>query len=130
MTLAELQQRLQETSSLYVIMVRLWLVLKQLKLRLKESLHAQEQATPENRQRRQAWWETLLGSEHLDVAQSLENLATVYESQGNYRAPQPLLQQALAIRLKNLGGSHPRVGELTRRIARIRTASERAAEGA
>jgi len=74
--------------------------------------------------------ETLLGSEHLEIAQFMENLATVYDSQGNYRAPQPLLQQAVAILRKSLGGTHPRVGELTRRIERIRAASWYDTEGA
>ena len=57
LTLQELQQRLQRNHSLRLSMGRLWLVLRQLKLPLKKTLHAQEPDTPENRQRREAWWE-------------------------------------------------------------------------
>ena len=59
LTLQELQQRLQQTHSLHLSVGRLWLALRQLQLRRKKTLHAQEQDTPENRQRREVWWETV-----------------------------------------------------------------------
>ena len=49
----------------------------------------------------------LLGDDHPDVAQSLNNLAGLYDSQGKYNEAEPLYQQALNIFEQRLGVDHP-----------------------
>jgi tetratricopeptide (TPR) repeat protein len=51
--------------------------------------------------------EKALGSEHPDTAQSLNNLASLYDDQGKYDEAEPLYKQALAIREKALSSEHP-----------------------
>jgi tetratricopeptide (TPR) repeat protein len=65
---------------------------------------------------RSGWWSKMcelqqrhLGVEHPAVANSLNNLAGLYESQGQYAQAEPLYQQALAIREEALGPEHPDV---------------------
>jgi tetratricopeptide (TPR) repeat protein len=48
-----------------------------------------------------------LGDNHPLTAQSLNNLAGLYESQGRYSEAEPLYKQALAIRKQQLGDNHP-----------------------
>jgi tetratricopeptide (TPR) repeat protein len=54
-----------------------------------------------------AIWEKQLGENHHDVAQSLNNLAGLYESQGKYEEAEPLYQRAITIFLEKLGENHP-----------------------
>ncbi len=49
----------------------------------------------------------LLGTEHPDVAFSLNNLAALYDSQGRYAEAEPLYLQALEIAERQLGVNHP-----------------------
>jgi tetratricopeptide (TPR) repeat protein len=49
----------------------------------------------------------LLGTEHPDVALSLNNLANLYDSQGRYAEAEPLYVQALEIAQRQLGANHP-----------------------
>ena len=51
----------------------------------------------------------LLGEGHVDVAESLGNLATLYWQQGRYAEAEPLARRALEIREQALGGEHPDV---------------------
>ena len=51
--------------------------------------------------------EAQLGSEHPDVATSLNNLANLYQFQGRYEEAEPLYQRALGIREAQLGPEHP-----------------------
>ena len=51
--------------------------------------------------------ERALGPDHPDTAQSLNNLAALYGSQGHYEQAEPLYQRALAISEKALGPDHP-----------------------
>ncbi|MFB2882394.1 tetratricopeptide repeat protein [Floridanema aerugineum] len=60
-------------------------------------------------QRSLAIREKALGSEHPDVALSLNNLAALYEQMGNYAQAEPLYQRSLAILEKVLGSEHPDV---------------------
>ncbi|HAX74953.1 MAG TPA: kinesin, partial [Cyanobacteria bacterium UBA11372] len=60
-------------------------------------------------QRALAIREKALGSEHPDVAASLNNLGLLYIQMGNYAQAEPLYQRALAIREKALGSEHPDV---------------------
>ncbi len=48
----------------------------------------------------------LLGEDHVDVAGSLANLATLYWQQGRYAEAEPLARSALEIRERALGGEH------------------------
>ena len=54
-----------------------------------------------------AIWEKALGKDHPDIAISLNNLAVLYQDQGNYAEAEPLFQRSLAIREKALGEDHP-----------------------
>jgi tetratricopeptide (TPR) repeat protein len=49
----------------------------------------------------------LLGNDHCDTATSLNNLALLYESRGDYAKAEPLHRQALEIYKKVLGDQHP-----------------------
>jgi tetratricopeptide (TPR) repeat protein len=51
--------------------------------------------------------EKLLGPEHLDTAQSLNDLAVLYKNRGDFARAQPLFLRALAIRETRLGPEHP-----------------------
>src|SRR5262245_57989979 len=51
--------------------------------------------------------EKVLGPEHADVAQSLNNLATLYRAQAQYAKAESFFQRALTIREKALGKDHP-----------------------
>ena len=68
--------------------------------------------------------EKALGPEHPDVATSLNNLAELYEAQGQYARAEPLYQRALAIAEKALGPEHPNMATFRENYA----ASLRAAE--
>ncbi|MDD3562294.1 MAG: tetratricopeptide repeat protein [Candidatus Cloacimonetes bacterium] len=51
--------------------------------------------------------ESVLGAEHPDTADSLHNLANLYQAQGQYAKAEPLYLQALQIREQVLGREHP-----------------------
>ena len=48
-----------------------------------------------------------MGPDHPDTATSLNNLASLYQSQGHYKEAEPLLKRALEITEKALGPDHP-----------------------
>ena len=49
----------------------------------------------------------VLGDQHPDTATSLNNLAALYQSMGDYAKAEPLYRQALEIRQESPGGKHP-----------------------
>jgi CHAT domain-containing protein/Tfp pilus assembly protein PilF len=51
--------------------------------------------------------ERVLGPDHPDTAQGLNNLAVLYEAQGNFAAAEPLKLRVLKITEKALGPNHP-----------------------
>ena len=53
--------------------------------------------------------EKKVGPNHPSVATSLNNLASLYYTQGHYAQAEPLHKRALAIREKALGPDHPSV---------------------
>jgi serine/threonine protein kinase/tetratricopeptide (TPR) repeat protein len=53
----------------------------------------------------------LLGKEHVDVAESLNNLAVVFERQGKPVEAEPMHREALAMQRKLLGNEHPAVAD-------------------
>lgn len=63
--------------------------------------------------------EKVLGLEHPDVAQSLNNLALLYKAQGNYSEAEPLFQRSLAIQEKVLGPEHPDVAQSYNNLAAL-----------
>ena len=80
--------------------------------------------------------EAKLGPEHPDVATTLNNLAGLYHSMGDYEKALPLYQRALDIREKVLGPQHPDVAttlnnlaELYRQYGRIRKSTPTLSKG-
>jgi tetratricopeptide (TPR) repeat protein len=61
--------------------------------------------------------EAKLGSEHPDVANSLNNLALLYSNMGSYEKALPLYQRALDIRENVLGPEHPSVATTLNNLA-------------
>ena len=68
-------------------------------------------------QRALAGTEKALGPEHPHTAQSLNNLALLYRTQGRYKEPEVLYQRALAIREKALGPQHRQTAESLNNLA-------------
>ena len=58
-----------------------------------------------------------LGSDHPDVATSLNNLAALYDSQGRYTEAEPLYLQALELNKRLLGEDHPDVATSLNNLA-------------
>jgi tetratricopeptide (TPR) repeat protein len=69
--------------------------------------HAQYSEAESFLQQALAIRERVLGANHPDTAQSLNNLAALYKNQGKYEQAEPLLQQALTIHERVLGANHP-----------------------
>jgi tetratricopeptide (TPR) repeat protein len=63
--------------------------------------------------------EKLLGKEHPDVATSLNNLASLYYSQGKYAEAEPLYQRAIAILIATLGENHPNIQTVRKNYFRM-----------
>ncbi|EAW37505.1 kinesin light chain-like protein [Lyngbya sp. PCC 8106] len=63
--------------------------------------------------------ERLLGENHPDVAQSLNNLAILYRDQGRYSEAEPLFQRSLTIYEKALGENHPDVAQSLNNLAQL-----------
>ena len=74
--------------------------------------------------------ENALGPDHPDVAQNLNNLAMLYDSQGLYEEAEPLYQRALAIREKALGPEHPNVATSLEDYADLLRETNRESEAA
>ena len=75
-------------------------------------------------------YEQALGPEHPSVATSLNNLALLYHTQGQYAQAKPLYARALAIDEKALGPEHPKVATSLENIAALyrNTGEEKTAE--
>lgn len=63
--------------------------------------------------------ERLLGTEHRDVAATIDNLAKLYLTQGKYVESEPLLKRALDICEKALGKDHPDTGAILNNLAEL-----------
>jgi len=61
--------------------------------------------------------EKALGAEHAAVAQSLNNVAMLYEAKGDYARAEPLYQRTLALREKLLGAEHQEVATSLNNLA-------------
>jgi tetratricopeptide (TPR) repeat protein/CHAT domain-containing protein len=72
--------------------------------------------------------EKALGSEHPGVAQSLNNLASLYQAQGRYAEAEPLYRRSLAIYEKALGPDHPDVAQSFNNLALLYWSQGRYAE--
>ncbi len=72
--------------------------------------------------------ETHLGLEHLDVAESQNNLALLLQKKGKYAEAEPLYRQSLEIREKQLGAEHPDVATSLGNLASLLQAKGKYAE--
>ncbi len=72
----------------------------------------------------------MLGPDHPDVGESLNNLAGLYESQGRYEAAEPLYKRALVMLEKALGPEHPNVAKPLENYAALLRETERSWEAA
>ena len=61
--------------------------------------------------------EQAVGPEHPAVATSLNNLAILYDQQGQYAQAEPLYKRALAVWEKTLGPTHPEVATSLNNLA-------------
>jgi len=66
-----------------------------------------------------------MGADHPSVATSLNNLAALYEKQGQYAAAEPLYKRALAIDEKALGKDHPDVASSLENLAALYRKTDR-----
>ncbi len=64
------------------------------------------------------------------MAQSLNNLAGLYEDQGRYGDAEPLYKRALAISEETLGPEHPTVAQMLENYAALVRETGREAEAA
>jgi tetratricopeptide (TPR) repeat protein len=62
------------------------------------------------------------------VAESLNNLALLYDTQGQYAQAEPLYKRSLAIREKALGPDHPDVAVSLENLAALYRATKREKE--
>jgi tetratricopeptide (TPR) repeat protein len=62
------------------------------------------------------------------VATSLNNLAGLYDAQGNYSKAEPLYQRALEIKERKLGSYHPSVATSLENLAILYRATQRTVE--
>ncbi|MGB6296904.1 MAG: tetratricopeptide repeat protein [Rivularia sp. (in: cyanobacteria)] len=60
-----------------------------------------------------------LGENHPDTASSLNNLASLYKSQGKYEQAEPLYIQALELRKQLLGENHPHTASSLNNLASL-----------
>src|SRR5205085_2292264 len=72
--------------------------------------------------------EARFGSEHVNVATSLNNLAELYRAQGRYAEAEPLYKRALGIGEKVLGPDHPDVATSLNNLAELYDGQGRYAE--
>src|SRR5258708_1212199 len=59
----------------------------------------------------------MLGADHPDTAQSLNNLAGLYHTQGKYEQAEPLFQRALKIHKQVYGKDHPDIASNLNNLA-------------
>ena len=71
-----------------------------------------------------------VGKDHPHVATSLNNLAGLYDTQGDYAKAEPLYKRSLAIWEKALGPDHPDVATSLENLAALYRATKRTAEAA
>jgi CHAT domain-containing protein/Tfp pilus assembly protein PilF len=72
--------------------------------------------------------EKALGSDHPEVAATLNNLAVLYRNEGRYSDAEPLYERALAIREKAFGRDHPDVAASLNNLAELYNAQGRYAD--
>ncbi len=72
--------------------------------------------------------ETRLGSDHPDIATSLNNLAYLYQLQGRYSEAEPLYVRSLQIREEQLGADHPDTAQSLNNLAELYLAMGRYSE--
>jgi len=63
--------------------------------------------------------ERTFGPDHIQVAQTLDNLAQLYRGQGRYQEAEPLYLRALAIKERTLGPEHPETSTTLNNLAQL-----------
>jgi len=66
-----------------------------------------------------ATYERVLGPKHPQTTTILNNLAVLFESQGNYEEARPLFERSLAIREEVLGPDHPETAAILNNLAAL-----------
>ena len=69
-----------------------------------------------------------MGSDHLDVAKTQENMAVVYDSQGQYQKALEIYESVLATKIRVCGQDHPDVAISKFNIALLLRNMDKAAE--
>jgi tetratricopeptide (TPR) repeat protein len=59
------------------------------------------------------------GPNHLNVSQSLNNLAGIYSAMGEYEKAEPIYTRALKIREETLGPTHPALATTLNNLAEL-----------
>ena len=72
--------------------------------------------------------EQQLGAEHPDTAQSLNNLAELYDTTGRYSEAEPLLVRSLQIKEQQLGAAHPDTAQSLNNLAELYNTTGRYSE--
>ena len=72
--------------------------------------------------------EEALGPDHPSVATSLNNLAELYDTQGDYAKAEPLYKRSLAITEEALGPDHPDVATSLENLAGLYRATNRSSD--
>lgn len=62
---------------------------------------------------------SILGDDHLDTAESLNNLGIIYYALGDFQAAEPLYKQGLELRRRHLGPTHPAVATSLNNLAEL-----------
>ena len=70
----------------------------------------------------------VLGDDHPDTAESLNNLAALYRAQGRDEDVEPLYDEALSIRRRVLGADHPDTASSLNNLAGLHYAQGRYSE--
>ncbi len=65
----------------------------------------------------------LLGSEHPELAESLDSLAVLHYYKGEYKEAEPLYREALAMNRKLLGNEHVKVAEILNNLGLLQEAT-------
>ena len=67
----------------------------------------------------------MLGEEHSDTLQSMNNLALLYQNQGRHDEAEPLYVKTLEVRRRVLGEKHPKTLLSMKRLAKFYESGKR-----
>ena len=70
----------------------------------------------------------VFGPDHPHTAESLHNLASLWQAQGDHETARPLFERALTINEKTIGPEHQRTNQTRSKLARLRLSQGAALE--